>query len=288
VQQNSRTRQMKAPAGQLRPRQGRKPIKQQGNITPIFIIGGRFDMPFLILVLSLLGIGLIVLFSASHASAYYYEGNSYYYIWRQLAFAIAGVVFMLAASFVISRETTDDTLKSILTVPVDFKKLLLGKFELLFFLSIAFSLINAAFAVIMNLLLHFPGMSAYSIMIATGRIIATNILIYLSVLPLIIINTFLFGSSLIGVAVAFVYGYFGTFEGSLLNWFPIKAAMILFDPYCGAEYDTVSYQTFPAIIILILTVLLSVVLLNAFTHSEKLPNVKAKRKPKKAERKRGW
>ena len=33
---------------------------------------------------------------------------------------------------------------------------------------------------------------------------------------------------------------------------------------------------------------LSVVLLNAFTHSEKLPNVKAKRKPKKAERKRGW
>ena len=140
----------------------------------------------------------------------------------------------------------------------------------------------------MNLLLHFPGMSAYSIMIATGRIIATNILIYLSVLPLIIINTFLFGSSLIGVAVVFVYGYFGTFEGSLLNWFPIKAAMILFDPYCGVEYDTVSYQTFPAIIILILTVLLSVVLLNAFTHSEKLPNVKAKRKPKKAERKRGW
>ena len=198
------------------------------------------------------------------------------------------VVIMLTASFVISRETTDDTLKSILTVPVDFKKLLIGKFELLFFLSIAFSLINAALAVIMNLLLHFPGMSAYSIMIATGRIIATNILIYLSVLPLIIINTFLFGSSLIGVAVAFVYGYFGTFEGSLLNWFPIKAAMILFDPYCGAEYDTVSYQTFPAIIILILTVLLSVVLLSAFTHSEKLPNVKAKRKPKKAERKRGW
>lgn len=122
------------------------------------------------------------------------------------------VVIMLTASFIISRETTDDTLKSILTVPVNFKKLLIGKFELLFFLSIAFSLINAALTVIMNLLLHFPGMTVYSIIIATGRIIATNILIYLSVLPLIIINTFLFGSSLVGVAVAFVYGYFGTFE----------------------------------------------------------------------------
>lgn len=42
------------------------------------------------------------------------------------------VVIMLTASFVISRETMDDTLKSILTVPVDFKKLLIGKFELLF------------------------------------------------------------------------------------------------------------------------------------------------------------
>ncbi|XCP84068.1 ABC transporter permease [Roseburia hominis] len=198
------------------------------------------------------------------------------------------VVMMLTASFIISRETTDDTLKSILTVPVTYKKLLIGKFEILFFLSIAFSLINAMLTVIMNLLLQFPGMTACSIMIATGRIIAANLLVYLSVLPLIIANTFLFGSSLIGVAVAFVYGYFATFEGSLLNWFPIKAAMILIDPYCGAEYDSVSYQVFPAVIVLILMMLCSVVLLNAFTRLEKLPNAKAKRMPKKAERKRGW
>ena len=90
------------------------------------------------------------------------------------------------------------------------------------------------------------------------------------------------------MAVAFVYGYFGTFEGSLLNWFPIKAAMILIDPYCGAEYGNVSYRIFPAIIALMFMVLCSVVLLNAFTHSEKLPNAKAKRVSKKAERKRGW
>ena len=74
----------------------------------------------------------------------------------------------------------------------------------------------------------------------------------------------------------------------MLNWFPIKAAMILIDPYCGAEYDSVSYQVFPAVIVLILMVLCSVVLLNVFTRLEKLPNVKAKRKPQKAERKRGW
>lgn len=198
------------------------------------------------------------------------------------------VVIMLTASFIISRETTDDTLKSILTVPVSYKKMLIGKFEILFFLSIAFSLINVMLTVIMNLVLRFPGMTAYSVMVAAGRIIAANILIYLSVLPLIIINTFLFGSSLIGVAVAFVYGYFGTFGGTLLNWFPIKATMILLDPYCGTEYESVTYHMLPAVLVLLLMAALSFLLLNIFTHSNTLPSVKVRKKSKKAARKKGW
>ncbi len=198
------------------------------------------------------------------------------------------VVMMLTASFIISRETVDDTLKSILTVPVTYKKLLIGKFELLFFLSIAFSLINAVLTVGMNLLLQFPGMTVSSMVIATGRIIAANLLVYLSVLPLMIANTFLFGSSLAGIAAVFVYGYLGTFEGSLLNWFPIKAAMILIDPYCGAEYDSVSYHMVPAIIVLLFMAALSFLLLNIFTRSNMLPHAKVKRKPKKAAREKGW
>lgn len=198
------------------------------------------------------------------------------------------VVIMLTASFIISRETTDDTLKSVLTVPVTYKQLLLGKFAILFFLSIAFSLINAAFVVGMNLLLQFPGMTGYSIVVATGRIIAANCLIYLSVLPLIIANTFLFGGSLVGVTVAFVYGYFGTFEGSLLNWFPIKAVMILLDPYCGAEYDGVTYHMMPAVAALLVVAALSFLLLYAFTRANILPNAKKKNKPEKMVRKKGW
>lgn len=66
---------------------------------PMFLISGKFDMPFLLLTLALLGLGLIMQFSASHARAYYFEGNSFYYIGRQLAFAIVGVAAMLLASF---------------------------------------------------------------------------------------------------------------------------------------------------------------------------------------------
>ncbi|RGX54842.1 putative lipid II flippase FtsW [Anaerotruncus sp. AF02-27] len=56
------------------------------------------DLTFLILVLLLLSIGLIMLFSASYAYAYYHDGNSFYYISRQLFFAIVGVIMMLIIS----------------------------------------------------------------------------------------------------------------------------------------------------------------------------------------------
>lgn len=65
---------------------------------PFFITGG-FDLPFFILVMALLTIGLAMLFSASHAYAYYYEnGDSLFYIKKQLIFAVIGVVAMIAVS----------------------------------------------------------------------------------------------------------------------------------------------------------------------------------------------
>ena len=44
------------------------------------------DLPFLMLVLLLLGIGLIMMFSASYATAYYHDGDPLIYITRQAMF----------------------------------------------------------------------------------------------------------------------------------------------------------------------------------------------------------
>lgn len=86
-----------------------------------------------------------------------------------------------------------------------------------------------------------------------------------------------------GVALAFVYGYFGTFEGTLLNYYPIKASMILVDPTCGAEYGY-TYHIFPAFITIVLTFLISVILAN----KKKEPSTLTVVKKKKAVRKKGW
>jgi cell division protein FtsW len=54
------------------------------------------DVVFLILVLCLLAFGLVMVASSSYVSALYKHGNSYHYILRQLLFAVAGIVIMLA------------------------------------------------------------------------------------------------------------------------------------------------------------------------------------------------
>lgn len=60
---------------------------------------GKMDITFFSLVVILLTIGLIMLFSASYVYAYTYKNNSYYYIVKQLGFAISGLVVM----FILSR-----------------------------------------------------------------------------------------------------------------------------------------------------------------------------------------
>ena len=50
---------------------------------------GLLDLPFLALTVLLVLIGVIMVFSASYARAYYLTGNSTYYFARQAIFAVA-------------------------------------------------------------------------------------------------------------------------------------------------------------------------------------------------------
>ncbi len=59
---------------------------------------GKMDSLFLIFVFALLAFGLVMLFSASYANAYYYEGNSFHYIGRQAAIGGVGVILMFVIS----------------------------------------------------------------------------------------------------------------------------------------------------------------------------------------------
>lgn len=66
----------------------------------LFSVRGGMDMPFFFLVLSLLVIGIVMMFSASYAFAYYTTDSSYYFLIRQSIFAFGGIVAMILISFV--------------------------------------------------------------------------------------------------------------------------------------------------------------------------------------------
>lgn len=62
---------------------------------------GKIDLPFLILVLVILTIGLIMLFSASYVDALYREGDPFFYIKKQAIFAVVGICAMLFIAYVV-------------------------------------------------------------------------------------------------------------------------------------------------------------------------------------------
>lgn len=61
---------------------------------------GMLDLPFLILTVLLVAIGVIMMFSASFARSYVEEGNSTYYFARQGVFAVIGIGIMMLVSYV--------------------------------------------------------------------------------------------------------------------------------------------------------------------------------------------
>ena len=62
---------------------------------------GSVDIPFLVILLAILVIGLISLYSASYAYSFYWNGgDSFYFIKRQLIFALIGIVAMVVCSFI--------------------------------------------------------------------------------------------------------------------------------------------------------------------------------------------
>ena len=64
-----------------------------------FSIGMGIDLPFCIIILVLLTIGTIMMFSSSYAFSFYVNGDSYFYLIRQLVFIVFGIVAMIGMSF---------------------------------------------------------------------------------------------------------------------------------------------------------------------------------------------
>ena len=192
----------------------------------------------------------------------------------------------LIAGYMISREQTDDTLKNILTVPISFKKLLTGKLIVCGVLSIIFGLICSLFTIIAEMIVGFPGFEISLALKAALQITAVNFFLYLAVLPIIALTCRRAGSFLVGVIIAFVYGYGGMFAAgnmTLANLYPITASLGMVG---YRSYDTaVNWNIGTCSCSLVLAVVISAILILCMKEREA---TQTKKKAKKVVPKKGW
>lgn len=192
----------------------------------------------------------------------------------------------LIAGYIISREEMDDTLKSILTVPVSLPALLAGKLAVCALLSLFLGLSSTAFTVAASFLLGFPGGDLPAILQAAGQITLNCLFLYIAVLPVIAAAARIPGGHLVGAVVAFVYGYGGMFASgsmALANVYPITAGMGL---VCYRSYDeAVHWNPLLCLCSLLAALLLAAALVMTTPRSAA---ARRKRAPKRAAAKKGW
>lgn len=192
----------------------------------------------------------------------------------------------LITGYIISREQTDDTLKNILTVPLTFKQLLTAKLIVCGVISIILGVICSVFTIIAEILVGFPDFNILQAVIAIVQITAVNFFLYLAVLPIIALTSRAGSGFLVGVIVAFVYGYGGMFAAgnmTLANLYPVTASLGIID---YRSYDeTVHWNSFLCIGSLILVVGITIVIILLMKEQEL---IQVRKKAKKAAPKKGW
>lgn len=164
----------------------------------------------------------------------------------------------LIAGYIIAREGKDDTLKSIMTIPVSYSSLLWGKLLVCALLSLFFGLVSAIFTVSAVFVMGFPGISVASVLQTFIQIVLNCLLLYIAVMPVIAFATHIPNGHMVGTIIAFVYGYGGMFasgNATLANIYPVTASLglISYRSYDLAVHWNVFICLFSMIAVLMIT-----------------------------------
>ena len=138
----------------------------------------------------------------------------YQFLFEQVVKHFVTMIFpmciTLISGYMISREYTDDTLKNIETLPISFRKLLAGKLIVSAILSLFLGIVCFVFTVIANFIMGYDGFALIPALTGLVQMALLGFFLYLTMLPIIVLTSRYKGSFLVGVIVAFVYGFIRT------------------------------------------------------------------------------
>lgn len=200
-------------------------------------------------------------------------------IWNNFSLVFPFVI-VLIGGFLIDREYTDNTLKTMLTVPVSFRKMLVGKLIVTGILTILFSIFIFACNVVLAVsALNCEGITPTLLGVSFAQIVGVGFFNFLAVAPLVAWFSRKRNGFFTGVGLAFFYGFCGIFIAgrNLTDFYPITAGLGIIQ-YTGQ--DGAIYNPIVGALVLLLIVALTMVIVAFSPPYDKVMAVPEK-KPKK-------
>lgn len=147
------------------------------------------------------------------------------------------VLVTLIGGYLIDREYTDDTLKNLLTVPLSFRRLLLGKLLVIGLLSVLFSAFSLLVTLAVSVLAGLPRIGLAPFLHGLGQMAGLAVGVCIVVSPLLALCSRRRGAFLSGSVLAFIAGYCCMFfkKGVLRSLYPFSAVLTLIG------FDTADY-----------------------------------------------
>lgn len=139
------------------------------------------------------------------------------------------ISLVMIGGWMLHREQQDETLKNVLTVPLTYRKLVLGKLCTVFLLAMLFGLLSCGFTLAFGFAVRLPGLTVPIALRGCLQLVACAGGVSLVVMPLILLFGHSAGGYLGGSILAFLLGYSILFfkGGFLFSFYPFLAVLHL-------------------------------------------------------------
>lgn len=190
------------------------------------------------------------------------------------------ISLVMIGGWFIDRESVNDTLKNIVTVPVPMSELLGAKLFVTALLALMFGVYSVCVTLLTGVIVGLPGLTLNLILTKGVQVVSATFTTYLVCMPMILIFGQIRGAYLGGSILTFFLGYSMLFfkSGLLLSAYPFSAALILVG-FDMAEYNgaTSSPNYLLAVAGLAFILLVTAVLLKHSNKKQEMPAHHAKK-----------
>ncbi len=185
-------------------------------------------------------------------------------LWFNLFF-ICPVIFSLVGSYIVNREYKDDTIKSLLIVPIDKNKLMISKLWVTVFIIIILSAVSFSFTIISSILVGARGLTIIFFIASLFKYLLMGIACFISILPILALVILINKGYWFSLIISMIYGFVGIFAAntSLADIYPLTATLGIIN--YGFADEIIQYDYLSCYTSIIITLIVSLVIIKRFS-----------------------